>query len=62
LSFGTPEEVEAEASRNLEVFGRGGGFVFAPDQNIQPTVPIENLMALLRAVATARGRGRGVGV
>ncbi len=54
LSFGTPEEVEAEVTRNLEIFGRQGGFIFATDQNIQPTMPLENIMAMLNVLEAKR--------
>jgi len=53
LSFGTPDQVLEEASRNAEIFSRGGGFVFTNVHNIQATVPTENLLALFEA---ARGK------
>jgi hypothetical protein len=46
LAFGSPEDVRAEAERNIRVFGRGGGFVFNNVHNIQATVPTENIVAL----------------
>ena len=49
LPFGTPDEVKEEVKRNIEVFGRGGGFVFNFIHNVQATVPIENLMAAFEA-------------
>ncbi len=45
LPFGTPEEVRAEAERNIRIFGKGGGFVFNNVHNIQATVPTENMVA-----------------
>ncbi len=45
LSFGTPDEVREETARNIEIFGKGGGYVFNNVHNIQATVPIENLLA-----------------
>jgi hypothetical protein len=62
LAFGSPAQVEEEAGRNFEAFGRQGGFVFAPDQNIQPTVPTANLLALLRALDRNRHRKHAHGV
>ncbi len=50
LAFGTPGEVKEEVSRNLEIFGKGGGYVFNNVHNIQATVPIENLTALFETV------------
>ncbi|OGB93452.1 MAG: methyltransferase [candidate division NC10 bacterium RBG_16_65_8] len=55
LPFGTPSEVRHEVRENLRVFGRGGGFVFAPVHNIQALVPEENLLALFE---TVRAEGR----
>jgi len=62
LPFGTPGEVEEEVERSLEEFGSQGGFVFAPDQNVQPGVPIENLMAVIRTLGAARNRLQEDGV
>jgi hypothetical protein len=52
LPFGTAKEVAAEARKNRDVFGKGGGFVFNNVHNIQATVPVENIMAMLKS-ATA---------
>jgi hypothetical protein len=49
LPFGTPEEVRRQVGERLEIFGRGGGFVFAGIHNIQAGVPVENLLALFEA-------------
>jgi hypothetical protein len=50
LPFGTPDEVRAEVRERLEVFGKGGGFVFNPIHNVQAKVPIENLLAMYETV------------
>jgi hypothetical protein len=50
LPFGTPDEVRAEAERNMRVLGTGGGMVFNNVHNIQATVPTENLLALFETV------------
>ncbi len=49
LPFGTPDEVRAEVRERLEIFGKGGGFVFNPIHNVQSGVPIENLLAMYEA-------------
>ncbi|MBG0786713.1 MAG: methyltransferase [Anaerolineaceae bacterium] len=54
LPFGTPEEVRAQVQERLQIFGRGGGFVFNPIHNVQAGVPVENLVALYEAVAEYR--------
>ncbi|MDX9978866.1 MAG: uroporphyrinogen decarboxylase family protein, partial [Lentisphaeria bacterium] len=47
LPFGTADEVRAEARRFKTMMRRGGGYIFAPAQDIQVDVPIENVLALL---------------
>lgn len=46
LPFGNPEDVRAEVIRRMSDLKPNGGFVFAPVHNIQPGVPIENIVAL----------------
>jgi hypothetical protein len=50
LPFGTPQEIRDQVRQRMQIFGRGGGFVFNPIHNVQSGVPIENLMALYAAV------------
>ena len=50
LPFGTPDQVREEVRQRIEIFGRGGGFVFNPVHNVQARTPTENLMALYEAV------------
>lgn len=47
---GTPEQVRAQVKERIEIFGRGGGFVFSPVHNIQYGVPLENIVAMVEAV------------
>jgi uroporphyrinogen decarboxylase len=51
LPLGTPEEVRRDVRRRLEVFGEGGGFVFAPIHNLQADVPPENVAAMYEEAA-----------
>jgi len=46
LSFGTPEDVKNEVKKYLNIFKPGGGYVFSQVHNIQPEVPIENIIAM----------------
>ncbi len=46
----TPEEVYAETKQTAEVLSRGGGFVGGNIHNVQPDVPVENLLAELKAL------------
>jgi hypothetical protein len=50
LPFGTPDDVRSMVRDRMQVFGRGGGFVFNTVHNIQAQVPVPNLVALFEAV------------
>ncbi len=50
LPFGTPDEVRRQVQRNIEIFGKGGGYVFNPIHNVQSKVPVENLLAMYETV------------
>jgi hypothetical protein len=55
LPFGTPEQVRAEVQERIRVFGPGGGFVFNTIHNVQPMSPVENVLAVYKAL---RANGR----
>ncbi len=55
LPFGTPDEVYNEVRRRIEIFNDGGGFVFNTVHNIQANTPIENLLAMFRAIRDSSG-------
>jgi uroporphyrinogen-III decarboxylase len=55
LPLGTPEEVRKEVHERLEIFSRGGGFVYATIHNIVAQVPVENVIAMFEAIAEFRG-------
>ncbi len=57
LPFGTPQEVEEQVLRHCEIFSKNGGFVFNTVHNIQANVPVENLVAMLKAVRRFNGEG-----
>lgn len=50
--FGTPESVAQEARDVVAVMAPGGGFVAAPIHNIQPDVPVDNIVALYDTLET----------
>ena len=54
LPHGTPAEIEAEVERLMKVFGKGGGYIFAPGHNIQDLVPVENIDAMFRPAVKYR--------
>ena len=45
----TPEQVDAEVKRVMEIFGEDGGYFVAPSHNIQATVDPENIHAMWTA-------------
>jgi len=49
LPFGTPEQVKAQVRERLEIFSKGGGFVFNTIHNIVGKTPVENVIAMLDA-------------
>ena len=54
LPFGTPDEVYREVSERIEIFSEGSGFVFNSTHNIQSNVPVDNILAMFRAVNDSR--------
>jgi uroporphyrinogen-III decarboxylase len=50
LMFGRPAEIRDEVRRRLELFGKGGGFIFNSVHNIQANVPGANVVALFDAL------------
>lgn len=56
LPFGTRSQVREQVLRRCEIFARNGGFVFNSVHNIQAGTPVENVVAMLEAVAEFNGR------
>ena len=50
LPFGKPDEVYKQVKERVRVFGKGGGFVFNTIHNVQPKIPIENVVAMYEAL------------
>ncbi len=55
LPFGTPDEVYREVRERIDIFAPGGGFVFDAIHNVQANTPIENVVAMFKALEDARG-------
>jgi len=53
LPFGTPEEVYREVRQRIEIFNDGGGFVFNAIHNVLGNTPLENALAMVRAIREA---------
>ena len=54
LPNGSPEEIENQIKERLEIFGKGGGFIFAAIHNIQYGVPPFNLDVMAKALRKYR--------
>ena len=54
LPFGTPDEVYREVRERIEIFSESSGFVFSGIHNIQSNVPIENILAMFKAIKDSR--------
>ncbi|MCI0498818.1 MAG: uroporphyrinogen decarboxylase family protein [Planctomycetales bacterium] len=50
LPFGTPEEVFQQVQERTEIFNRKNGFVFTAIHNIQCNTPVENVIAMFKAL------------
>jgi uroporphyrinogen decarboxylase len=50
LNRATPQQVKDHVRHNIEIFSKGGGFVFNTVHNILPDVPPENIMAMMETV------------
>jgi len=50
LPFGTPDQVAREVHERIRTFAPGGGFVFSAIHNVQPNIPIENVLAMYRSL------------
>jgi len=49
MPFGSPHDVEEEVKLRIRTVGPGGGLILGPSHNIQPDVPLENILAFYRA-------------
>ena len=50
LNVGTPEQIREQVLERMEIFSKGGGFVFNTVHNILPDVPPQNIVAMYDAV------------
>jgi uroporphyrinogen decarboxylase len=54
LPYGTPQMIQDEVKRRIDILGKGGGFIVSPAHNIQPDTPVENVIAFFEAVLNHR--------
>ncbi len=50
IPFGTPEAIEKEVIRYINILGKDGRYIIAPDQCLLSDVPIPNILALVQAI------------
>ena len=51
MPHGTPAEVRKKVFENLDIAGKKGGLFVAPTHLLEPDVPVENIVAYIRACA-----------
>ena len=56
LNIGTPGKIREMVLERLEIFSKGGGFVFNTVHNILPDVPPENIVAMYDAIKEFNNR------
>lgn len=49
MPFGTPDEVRRKVFENLDIAGEHGGLFVCPTHLLEPEVPLENVLAYIRA-------------
>jgi uroporphyrinogen decarboxylase len=50
LTLGTPQEVDAEVRRRIEVVGQGGGYMISSANSITSYCKLENVRAMVDAI------------
>jgi hypothetical protein len=50
LPFGKPDEVRRQVAERVRIFGQTNGYVFNTVHNIQCNTPVENILAMFRAL------------
>ncbi|MBS7614390.1 methyltransferase [Candidatus Bathyarchaeota archaeon] len=54
LPFGTPKQVRRDVQQRIRIFAPKGGYVFNTIHNVQPRIPVENVLAMYEAVKESR--------
>jgi uroporphyrinogen decarboxylase len=52
LPYGTPDQVKHEVRKRVKDLSGKGGFIFCQVHNIQPDVPLENILAMYEELGT----------
>jgi uroporphyrinogen decarboxylase len=59
LPYGSVDEVRREVERRIEQMAEGGGYILGAVHNIQPDVPVENVLAMFHHARRYRPTFRG---
>jgi sugar porter (SP) family MFS transporter len=59
LAFGMPDEVYRQVRERIDIFNRDGGFVFNAIHNILATTPVENILAMFKAIGDSYKSRKG---
>ena len=54
LPFGSPQQIESEVLRLIQILGANGGYVVAASNAVQADVPIDNILTLYRTAREYR--------
>ncbi|MFQ6067662.1 MAG: uroporphyrinogen decarboxylase family protein, partial [bacterium] len=46
LPFRTPDEIRNIVRSRINILGENGGFILAPSHNLQPDIPVDNIIAM----------------
>jgi uroporphyrinogen decarboxylase len=49
LPFRTPDEIKKIVKSRIKILGKNGGFILAPSHNLQPDIPVDNIIAMYEA-------------
>jgi len=49
LPFRTPDEIRKIVRSRIKILGKSGGFILAPSHNLQPDIPVDNIVTMYEA-------------
>ena len=56
LQEATKDDIQQQVNRLMDEVGRGGGFIIGPSHNLQPDIPVENVLAVYETIARRRDK------
>lgn len=52
LTLGNKEDIKREVIKTIKILGENGGYVLSSTHNIQPDVPLENILEMYKIAKT----------